>query len=102
MQNKKVIALGHNESVYVFNSIGIDGLIVDRKDFISSVEEYINNGINIFIVSQIYHLEVEKLREKYNKSAYPIFLMLAMEDTKSSGIAELRKNVEKATGISLF
>lgn len=103
MKNKSIIALGHNENVYVFNAIGIDGIVIQRDMFIKSVNDYIKEGIKIFFVSQEFNDLIREIKEENDTEAYPIFLSLSMDkNVESIGIEEIRKNVEKATGINLI
>lgn len=104
MQNEKtIIALGHDESVYIFSAIGIKSIIVNNKNIKEIVNENIKNGTKIFFVSQAFSNIINELKEEYSHSAYPIFLQLAMDkDTNSDGVSQIKKNVEKATGISLI
>lgn len=103
MQNNTIIALGHNEACYVFTAMGISSKIVTHQNLEEIVLEYIKNGIKIFFISQEFNEKVKEIKEKYKDSAYPIFLTLAMDKgTDSIGVNEIRRNVEKATGISLF
>ena len=103
MKNNNMLALGHNENVYVFNAIGIESLIVLEKDLEAIIKEYTNKGVKIFFVSQKFNEKLSEIKKTYIEDAYPIFLTLSMaQDDEPIGVKELGKNVEKATGIKLF
>lgn len=103
MTNNSVIALGHNENAYVFSSIGIIGKVVSEDNIEERIEEYLQKGVKIFFVSQVFREKIDEIRNHYRGNAYPIFILLVMDkNVESIGIDEIRKNVEKATGINLF
>lgn len=103
MTNNTVVALGHDDNVYVFNAIGVEGVIVDSNNIENKINDLISKGIKIFLVSQNFLEIINKLKEEHKQNAYPIFITLAMNtDQASSGVAELTKHVENATGINLF
>lgn|SRR5690554_3361791 len=102
MKTKTMMAIGHNENVYVFNAVGIDSLIVLEKELENIINVKTQEGIKIFFVSQQFSGKINEIRKEY-QSSYPIFLTLAMdENVLSTGVKELEENVEKATGIKLF
>jgi|SRR5690554_4792717 len=102
MKNNSMVAIGHNENVYVFSAIGIEGIITDEKSFKNVLLDLIKKEVKIIIVSQHFDELLEEVKVEYEK-VYPIFITLQMEfGEDSNGVDRLRKNVEKATGISLF
>lgn len=102
MQKNSVVAIGHNENVYVFNAIGIKSIIVEEEQLANVIKENVVLGTQIFFISQKFSNTVNELRQLYEEP-YPILLMLAMdEDEASIGVKDLAENVEKATGIKLF
>ncbi|MDY0277641.1 MAG: V-type ATP synthase subunit F [Acholeplasma sp.] len=104
MANKSIIAFGHDESVYLFNAIGVDGVIATVDNFEELIAKHLEKGDKkIFLVSQRFNELVLKIKEQYINDVYPIFLVLAMDnDEKSMGEENIRDSVEKATGINLF
>ena len=102
MENKTMVAIGHNENAYVFNAIGIEGVIASEKSFKTILLDYIKKDVKIIIVSQHFDNQLDEIKKEYQE-VYPIFITLSMEhDEDSKGIEKLRKNVEKATGITIF
>ena len=102
MQKNSLVAIGHNENVYVFNAIGIESLIVDEDQLKLVIKEKVALGVKIFFISQKFQEAINELRKTYNEP-YPILIMLAMDEDESSiGVSNLATNVEKATGIKLF
>lgn len=102
MKNKTLIAIGHNENVYVFNAIGIETIIVEEANLASVISDNIALGVKIFFISQKFRETINELRKLYEQP-YPILMMLSMdEDDASIGVKDLAANVEKATGIKLF
>ncbi|HHT55471.1 MAG TPA: hypothetical protein GX012_02795 [Acholeplasma sp.] len=102
MQNNSMVALGHNENVYVFSAIGIEGIIIDEKSFKDVLKDLITREVKIIIVSQHFQELLEEVKKEY-QAVYPIFITLQMEfGEESNAVDNLRKNVEKATGINLF
>ncbi|HKL95539.1 MAG TPA: V-type ATP synthase subunit F [Haploplasma sp.] len=101
--NATVMCLGHNENALLFNASGIQGIIIkDEKDLALQVEKYVEQGIKIFLVSEVFSEEIERLREKYN-AVYPIFLLLSLDgSTTDAHVERIRKDVERATGINLL
>ena len=102
MKKHDLVAIGHNENVYVFNAIGIESLSASKEELINIINEKVELGAKIFFISQKFSEEVNEIRKTFD-SSYPILLMLAMdEDELSVGVKDLAQNVEKATGIKLF
>lgn len=103
MKNNQMMALGHNENVYVFNAIGIESLIVEEDLLEETIINKVNEGVKIFFVSQTYNNKINEIKELYIEKTYPIFLSLAMSpEDELIGVKELSKNVEKAIGMKLF
>lgn len=104
MKTKKeqIVALGHDENALVFNAIGIKGYVInDNDELINKIDE-LKEDIKIFIVSNYFRDEINELR-KTLKEVYPIFLLLPLDGKGSEdGIKSLRRDVERATGISLI
>lgn len=104
MKTKKeqIVALGHDENALVFNAIGIKGYVInDNDELINKIDE-LKEDIKIFIVSNYFRDEINELR-KTLKEVYPIFLLLPLDGKGSEdGINSLRRDVERATGISLI
>lgn len=99
----EIVALGHDENALVFNAIGIKGYVCsDANELNDKVNELMNDNIKIFIVSNYFKDEINKLRETLDK-VYPIFLLLPLDGKGTEdGINSLRRDVERATGISLI
>lgn len=103
MTNESVVALGHDDNVYVFNAIGVEGIIVNKENIITKINDYVLKDVKIFLISQEFSDITNEVKEKYKQTAYPIFITLAMNnEDASNGVAELTKHVEKATGVNLF
>ena len=72
MQNNSMVALGHNENVYVFSAIGIEGIIIDEKSFKDVLKDLITREVKIIIVSQHFQelLEVKKSIKRFIQFYY--------------------------------
>lgn len=101
--NKKdIVVIGNDENALMFNTVGIKGYVCIDNDIKSLVETLLKDEVKIFIVSDFFSNEIKELREIY-KEVYPIFLLLSIDGNKSDeGINDLRKDVERAIGISLI
>lgn len=99
----EIVAIGHDENSLVFNSIGIKGYVCESEELlINKINELMADNIKIFIVSDHFKNEIYKLRETF-KSVYPIFLLLPLDGSSNDdGIKQIRRDVERATGISLI
>ena len=102
MENKTIVAIGHNENVLIFNAIGVKGVIADLNNFEDIVLGLINEDKKIIIVSQHFDELLEEVRNKH-QDIYPVFITLPMDvGVENTSLEKLRRNVEKATGINLF
>lgn len=97
-----IIAIGHNENVYIFNSVGVEGIVASEETFETILLDKIKKNVKIIIVSQKFEKLLEEFKKEYSET-YPIFITLVMElGVESNGINKLKENVEKATGINLI
>jgi vacuolar-type H+-ATPase subunit F/Vma7 len=100
--NESIVCLGHDENALLFNSSGIRGIVVkDRSKLLDEINLLIKNDIKIILISDIFKKEVEEVRNELN-SVYPIFLLLPLDGISKDGVEQIRKDVERATGINLF
>lgn len=102
MNKSEIIAVGHDENALIFNAIGIKGHVCHNEDELINLINDQLKDVKIFIVSDHFKDEIQKLRKTF-KSVYPIFLLLPLDGSSNKdGIESLRKDVERATGISLI
>jgi vacuolar-type H+-ATPase subunit F/Vma7 len=100
--NESIVCLGHDENALLFNSSGIRGIVVkDRSKLLDEINLLIKNDIKIILISDNFKKEVEEVRNELN-SVYPIFLLLPLDGISKDGVEQIRKDVERATGINLF
>lgn len=105
-QTKKisVAAIGTNESIAIYNSVGFktffstDYHLIDKKIF-----EFYKEGCKVIFVTEEVYMNISETLEKYAYNTYPIILPLPLDNVNSGlGMNMIRKNVEKAIGIDIF
>ena len=103
INKNEIVAIGHDENSLVFNAVGIKGYVcLNDNELIEKINELVSLETKIFIISDKYRSVINEIRSNFN-TVYPIFLLLPLDgSTNSDGIDEIRKNVERATGISLI
>ncbi|MCR1808639.1 V-type ATP synthase subunit F [Haploplasma modicum] len=100
--NESIVCLGHDENALLFNSSGIRGIVVkDRSKLLEEINLLIKNDIKIILISDNFKKEVLEVRNELN-GVYPIFLLLPLDGISKDGVEQIRKDVERATGINLF
>ncbi len=103
MEERKIVAIATTEKVFLFNSIGIEALIIEEEKLEKEIEKLILEGIEIFLVSENLDLQLSDLREKYADKAYPVFLLLPIDfPTSGKGTRKIEKDVEMAIGVNIF
>lgn len=103
MEERKIVAIATTEKVFLFNSIGIEALIIEEKNLEKNIEKLILDGLEIFLVSENLDSKLLDLREKYADKAYPVFLLLPIDFPASGkGTKKIEKDVEMAIGINIF
>ncbi|HHU21386.1 MAG TPA: hypothetical protein GXZ51_02960 [Acholeplasma sp.] len=100
---EKIVAIGTNGNVLLFNSIGITSFVLKPEEVNNKIKELVSKNIEIFIVSENLESVIKPMQEKYKDSPYPIFLMVPI-DHKASGVGteKVRENVKTAIGIDIF
>lgn len=103
VNKKDIVVIGQDENALMFNTVGINGYVCLSSDEIYSlVEKILEDEVKIFIVSDKFREEVIELRLIY-QDVYPIFILLSLDGVASeSGINDLRRDVERAIGLSLI
>ena len=104
MSNKEqIVCVGHDENALIFNASGIKGIVVDDKSKINEViNKLIEDQVKIILISNHFNKEILEYRKNLD-SVYPIFLELALDGSENKdGVEQIRKDVERATGINIF
>lgn len=100
---KEMIAIGANDSVMIFQSIGIPSYIITEEVALKKKIDEIVDDAKIIFISEALEPLLTDIRKKYIERTYPIILSLPMHGEKSTiGLEKLKKDVERAIGISLF
>lgn len=102
MNKEQIVCIGHNENALLFNSSGIRGIVSSKENFVNEVNKLIENDIKILLVSTHFIDEVTYIREELGL-VYPIIVLLALDGTVyEDGVEQIRRDVERATGINIF
>ncbi len=104
MEKIKIAAVGDRASVMIFNTVGV------RTSYVSTVNEarkavldFVNDGVNVIFVTEVFIKEMDDLVEKYRQTAYPSLIPIP-DSSGSLGLAEQKviDNMEKAIGTNIF
>lgn len=102
MNKEQIVCIGHNENALLFNSSGIRGIVSSKENFIEEVNKLIKEEVKILLVSTHFVDEVNFIREELGL-VYPIIVLLALDGSHyEDGVEQIRKDVERATGINIF
>jgi V/A-type H+-transporting ATPase subunit F len=100
---KEVVAIGSSENVMLFQSVGIQAYIISDETLLKETIDKLANETKIIFVGEALEPLMTDIKKKYEDRTYPIIVSIPMEGIKSSlGLEKLKKDVEKAVGISIF
>ena len=100
---EKIVAIGTNGNVLLFNSIGIKSYVLKEDEVNKQIKGLISKDVQIFIVSENLESVIKPLRDQHKDNPYPIFLMLPIDEKASgAGSEKVRENVKTAIGIDIF
>ncbi|MFY9421485.1 MAG: V-type ATP synthase subunit F [Bacilli bacterium] len=99
----KIAAIGSDDTVLLFNAVGIKTYVLESPAAAERVIfELANQRCLIIYVSEDLYLEIPETLEKY-KSAYPIIIPIPTEEkSQGVGLKKIRENIEKAIGFDIF
>jgi len=100
---KEVVAIGSSENVMLFQSVGIQAYIISDETLLKETIDELAKETKIIFVGEALEPLMIDIKKKYEDRAYPIIVSIPMEGIKSHlGLEKLKKDVEKAVGISIF
>lgn len=103
-ENVSIAAIGTNDSVVLFNAIGIKTYVVEKIEEVDRIVfELYKDGCKIIYFDEDIYDNISDVIEKYTYQTYPILLPLPMNgESKEVGLKKIKNNVEKAIGINIF
>lgn len=99
-----IAAIGSDESIVVYNSVGFKTYYSNNIDDIDKeIFKLYKDGCKIiYVTEKIYELITDTI-QKYSQMPYPIILPLPLDNVNSGiGTKKIKENVEKAIGIDIF
>ncbi len=98
-----VAAIGNNDSVVLFNAIGIKTYVAQVEELDKIIYDLYKSGCKIIYIDEEMYSKIPNVLEKYSYQTYPILLPLPMNGKSSNvGLKKIKDNVEKAIGIDIF
>lgn len=103
-QKAEMAAIGFDETVLIYNALGIKTFIIKQAGEADSIIfKLVNQKCKIIFVSEEIYTHIPETLEKYQSLPFPMILPLPMEkDSSQVGLKKIQDNVEKAIGINIF
>ena len=100
---KDIVAIGSSENVMLFQSVGIKAYVISDETLLKQTIDELAKETKIIFVGEALEPLMVDIKKKYEDQAYPIIVCIPMDGIKSNlGLEKLKKDVEKAVGISIF
>ena len=100
---KEIYILGIDEKIMLFQSIGIEAIVVEKVQDLRKKVDEISECAKIIFLSESLGEVATEIKIRYQEKTYPIIITLPLDhESVESGLEKLKKDVEKAIGISLF
>ena len=100
---KDIVAIGSSENVMLFQSVGIKAYVISDETLLKQTIDELAKETKIIFVGEALEPLMVDIKKKYEDQAYPIIVFIPMDGIKSNlGLEKLKKDVEKAVGISIF
>lgn len=99
-----VAALGTDESIAIYNSVGFKTYFsTDYQKIDKMIYNLYKEGCKIIFVTEKIYENIPETLEKYSQMTYPIILPLPLDNVNGGvGMRKIKENVEKAIGINIF
>jgi V/A-type H+-transporting ATPase subunit F len=103
-QKSEVAAIGLDETVLIYNALGIRTFVVKTASEVDNiVYKLVNQKFKIIFVSEEIYTHIPETIEKYQSLPFPMIIPLPIEkDSTGVGVKKIQDNVEKAIGINIF
>ncbi len=103
-QKTEMAAIGLDETVLIYNALGIKTFIVKQANEADQIIfKLVNQKFKIIFISEEIYSHIPETLEKYQSYPFPMILPLPMErESASVGLKKIQENVEKAIGINIF
>lgn len=102
MTKEQIVCIGHDENALIFNASGIKGIISQKENVKNEILKQVAAGVKIILISHLFTEEVEAVRKEMT-DVYPILLILSLDGSYyKDGIEQIRRDVERATGINIL
>lgn len=96
-------AIGPTNSVLLFQSIGIQALVIEEEKELKKTIDTLSQDAKIIFVSESLKAYMSDIYKKYEQQAYPIIVLIPMDGHDSDlGLEKLKKDVERAIGMALI
>lgn len=97
-------AIGKEDTIVLFNAIGIPTFICNDEDEADKIIfDLTNKSCRIIYVGEEIYEAIPETLDKYSKSPFPIIIPIPEGiDSKGVGLKKIKDNVEKAIGIDIF
>lgn len=104
MDKVSVGAIGTDESITIYNSVGFTTYFSnDYSQIDKMIFKLYKEGCKIIFVTEKVYENIPDTLEKYRQNTYPIILPLPLDNVNSGvGMKKIKDNVEKAIGINIF
>jgi V/A-type H+-transporting ATPase subunit F len=83
--------------------VGIKAYVISDETLLKQTIDELAKETKIIFVGEALEPLMVDIKKKYEDQAYPIIVSIPMDGIKSNlGLEKLKKDVEKAVGISIF
>jgi len=103
-QKTEVAAIGTDESILIFNAVGIRTFMTkSMTEADQIIFQLANQKFKIIYVSEGIYSNIPETILKYQSQTFPVIIPIpTKEGSQNVGLKKIQENVEKAIGINIF
>ena len=102
--NEKIAAVGDRDSVIAFQALGIEAICVkDAEESAKAIFQLAKKGCAVIFITEQTAEMIPEMISRYDAQPYPAIIPIpSNQGGTGMGMAQLKKNVEKALGADIL